>query len=142
MQWNSEPFAGFSSMEPWLPVSSDYATRNVDSQTKDTKSILNLYRQLLHLRRETPALYRGRYEALDAGANNCFVFLREFEGSGCIILLNFSAEARQVTLPRGLRGKALLSTYMDRPGERIRNETFNGLTLRAFEGLILETEYL
>jgi hypothetical protein len=66
--------------------------------------------------------------------------LREFEGSGCIILLNFSAEAHQVTLPKGMRGKILLSTYLDRPGERIRKETFNGLTLRAHEGLILERE--
>ncbi len=140
MQWSSEPYAGFSSLEPWLPVSADYATRNVASQAKDTKSILNLYRQLLHLRRETPALYRGRYETLDAGASDCFIFLREFEGSGCIILLNFSAEAHQVTLPKGMRGKILLSTYLDRPGERIRKETFNGLTLRAHEGLILETE--
>jgi alpha-glucosidase len=140
MQWNSEPFAGFSSVEPWLPVSSDYATRNVDSQTKDTRSILNLYRQLLHLRWETPALYRGRYEALDVDASDCIVYLREFEGSGCIILLNFSAEAHQVTLPKGMRGKILLSTYLDRPGERIRKETFNGLTLRSHEGLILEKE--
>ncbi len=140
MQWSSEPFAGFSSVEPWLPVSKDYATRNVASQTEDAKSMLNLYRQLLHLRRGTPALYLGRYEALNADASDCFAYLREFEGSGRIILLNFSAEASQLTLPGGMRGKILLSTYMDRPGERIRNETFNGLTLRAYEGLILERE--
>jgi alpha-glucosidase len=137
MQWNYDAFAGFSGVEPWLPVSTDHATRNVEAQSRDPKSILNLYRQLLHLRKETPALYRGSYEALETGAGDCYVYLREFEGAGCIVLLNFSPESRQVTLPRGLCGKTLLSTYLDRPGDRPRNEILNGLTLRPFEGLIL-----
>jgi alpha-glucosidase len=138
MQWTGETFAGFSSFEPWLPVSQDFATRNVDAESRDPKSILNLYRQLLNLRKHSPALYRGRYEPLDLGVGDCYAYLRVYESAGCIILLNFAAEARQINLPGGRRGKTVVSTYLDRPGQRVRDEILSGLTLRPFEGLILE----
>ena len=133
MQWTADRFAGFSNVEPWLPVSPDYATRNLESQSRDPRSILNLYRKLLRLRKGTPALYRGRYEPLDCNAADCFVYLREFEGAGCIIALNFSSETRKVTLSRSTRGKILLSTTMDRAG----SETSSELALQAYEGIIV-----
>ena len=140
MQWNTAPFAGFSTAEPWLPASADYATRNVESQSRDPKSILNLYRHLLKLRKNIPALNRGDYAPLDLGVSDCYGYVRASAGSNCIILLNFSSEPRQVTLPGGRRGRIVLSTSLDRPGVRLRNETPNGLTLRGFEGLILENK--
>ncbi|MBV9548035.1 MAG: alpha-amylase, partial [Chloroflexi bacterium] len=53
MQWDASAFAGFSSARPWLPVSSDYADVNVEVERGDARSMLNLYRRLLELRRAT-----------------------------------------------------------------------------------------
>jgi alpha-glucosidase len=67
MQWDGSPNAGFSRVEPWLPISADFQVRNVSNQSEDPGSILNLYRQLLRLRRLIPALHAGVYHPVEAG---------------------------------------------------------------------------
>jgi alpha-glucosidase len=59
MQWNCSPFAGFSGSEPWLPLSADWATRNIDKN-----SIYVLYRRLIEARRHSQALRRGLYRPI------------------------------------------------------------------------------
>jgi alpha-glucosidase len=136
MQWDDSPFAGFSTVEPWLPVSADFSTRNVKAQAADPASILNLYRHLFQLRRETPALYGGAYEPLDVSAENCFVYRRQADGEVRIVALNFSDEPRQFAIPGYQGGKIILSTLLDRQ-QRI---ALSALTLQPFEGVILIPE--
>jgi alpha-glucosidase len=121
-------------VEPWLPVSEDYQTRNVAAQSADPKSILNLYRRLYRLRRESPALYGGSYRALDAG-EDCYAYLRESGDQRRLVVLNFSGQALRVSIPGQAKGRVLLSTHLDREGE---NSDLTSLELRANEGLILE----
>ncbi len=134
MQWDDSPFAGFSPNEPWLPVSADFQTRNMNAQADDPASMLTLYRRLLQLRRETPALAVGSYSPVTVSAENCFVYRRTSDRAECIVALNFSAENRQVSLPNARRGKILLSTHLD------RHETLETISLRPFEGVILALE--
>jgi alpha-glucosidase len=137
MQWDDSPNAGFSSVEPWLPVSPDYTTRNVVHQSADPDSILNLYRQLLRLRREIPALHGGSYRPLESGNENCYVYLRESGGKRCLVALNFSPERHHLAVPQseaGEHGSALLSTYLDRSGP----VSLAALELRPDEGLLIE----
>ena len=42
MQWDGAPHAGFSTAEPWLPLSPDAATRNVEALRDDPASMLTL----------------------------------------------------------------------------------------------------
>ena len=98
MQWDASPNAGFSTVEPWLPVSADFATRNVAQQSQDPTSMLSLYRRLLWYRKQQPALTGGRYRPIDVEADNCFVYMRETDEARCLIVLNFAAEARPVTI--------------------------------------------
>jgi alpha-glucosidase len=44
MQWDAGPHAGFSKVEPWLPLASDYRRENVENQRADATSLLNVYR--------------------------------------------------------------------------------------------------
>jgi alpha-glucosidase len=53
MQWTPEPLAGFTTGTPWLPPL-DPAERNVADQRRDPGSLLNLYRELIRLRRDMP----------------------------------------------------------------------------------------
>ena len=91
-----------------------------------------LYKRLLELRRATPALHIGSYQPLDDMPENVFGYRRETEASKALVLLNFSAEAREVALPSEEVWCAGLSTQLDREGRVER------LELRPFEGVILQ----
>ena len=68
MQWSSEPHAGFSSVEPWLPVASSDPALTVERQRDDPASVLSLFRSLILMRRDIPALAVGTYRSLPAPA--------------------------------------------------------------------------
>ncbi len=67
LQWSGETNAGFSppNIQPWLPVHPNHADGvSVAAQDGDATSMLSFYRRMLHLRRATPALIVGEYNAL------------------------------------------------------------------------------
>jgi alpha-glucosidase len=134
MQWNSQLAAGFSTAKPWLPVSPDFEQRNVAVQHDDPNSMLNLYRQLLKYRRNSPALEGGAYRSLDVGDEDCFVYLREHREGTRLIALNFTAQPKNLSVPFGDRGELALSTYLDR-SEKV---SLSELSLRPHEGVIVE----
>ena len=95
MQWDSSASAGFSRADPedlWLPLTSDHATVNVEVADQSHRSILTLYRRLLSLRRDRPALQRGSYAAVDGLPDGVFGFVRSHEGERLHVVLNFTAE--------------------------------------------------
>lgn len=110
MQWANAPNAGFSpaGVETWLPVNPNYAEGvNVADQWADPGSLLTFYRQVLRLRKQTPALITGRYIPLHEEAEDYLAFLRQNHGGQtCLIVLNFSdrSQALRFDLPaHGLR---------------------------------------
>ncbi len=136
MQWDASPNAGFcpADVEPWLPLTDDYQTRNVEVMAQDPYSILTLYHQLLALRQETPALLGGSYRPVDAGIPvDCYVYLREDGAARYLIALNFAAEPRTLALTEAPRGRVLLSTHLDREEE----VNLSALQLRANEGVLV-----
>ncbi len=134
MQWDASPFAGFSSVEPWLPVSEDYQTRNVAVQSTQPQSILSFYHHLHSLRRNSPALLGGSYRALDV-ADEIYTYVRETDGERKLVVLNFAPQAARVSLPGFASGKVALCTHMDRNGKTV---DLTQLDLRPHEGVVLE----
>ena len=134
MQWDGSPNAGFSTVEPWLPVAADYETRNVAVQSADPTSILNFYRRLLWYRRGSPALYGGDYQPLDTGDDDCFVYLRTAGDERRLIALNFAGDQRCISVPGEDAGQIVISTHLDRE-EKV---SLSKLELRPHEGLIVE----
>lgn len=97
MQWANEPNAGFSpaGVKTWLPLNPNYAQGvNVADQLADPDSLLNFYRQMLRVRRQTPALIAGDYEPLHETAEAYLAFLRRTEEQTCLVLLNTSDQAQ------------------------------------------------
>ncbi|MCI0579696.1 MAG: alpha-glucosidase, partial [Chloroflexi bacterium] len=83
MQWANAANAGFSpaGVQTWLPVNPNYAQGiNLADQLDDPASLLNFYRRLLRLRRQTPALIAGDYQPLHETAVDYLAFLRQTEG--------------------------------------------------------------
>lgn len=58
MQWNDKPYAGFSSLTPWMNVVGNYESINVETQLKQFSSILKMYQALLKLRKEEGVAYK------------------------------------------------------------------------------------
>jgi alpha-glucosidase len=131
IQWDSSSHAGFSSAEPWLPVSDDYQMRNVAAESAAPTSILNLYRKLIWYRRRTPALYGGKYEALNS-SEGTFVYLRRQGDEKRLIALNFTDKDQQIDMPSA--GQIAISTHLD----RVETLQSHSLTLRPYEGVIVE----
>ena len=129
MQWAPSPNAGFTTGEPWLPLASDYAARNVAAQAADPRSMLSLYRALLALRRAEPALSVGRYIPVSADAA-VLAYERRHEDARLLVALNLSAGEQP--LDRAYEGTLLLSTSLDRPaGQDVPP------TLRSNEGVVI-----
>jgi alpha-glucosidase len=134
MQWDAGRYAGFSTVEPWLPVESVYQQRNVTALSTDDTSIYQLHRQLIALRRRHPALQVGSYHPLTAGGD-LLTFMRKTENERLLLALNMGAHAAAVKLPdENTRGRLLLSTFCDRADERVEGN----VELRANEGIIVE----
>jgi len=133
MPWDASPNAGFSEAKPWLPLAPDAAQDNVANLRADAQSILNLYRALLRLRRRTPPLSLGEYQPL-AADGSLLLYRRHHQGQSVLIALNLGAEPVSAASDSfGLDGEVLLSTAMDRTGERVGAT----LDLRGHEGVII-----
>jgi alpha-glucosidase len=133
MQWDATPHGGFSSGQPWLPPPDDYVYENAANLATHRQSILSLYRALIKLRKQTPALVSGGYVPL-AAEGDLLLYKRQDDQGSLLIALNLGDDAVSVRSDTiGLSGEILLSTAMDREGEAI-GET---LELRGNEGLIV-----
>jgi glycosidase len=131
MQWDTSQNAGFSTANPWLPVSEDARVRNVNSQDEDANSLLNLYRSLIWYRRNSEALKTGRLKIL-TGPPDCLVCERQSGSQSVWIALNFGSERTKV--PFSGEGVIVRSTE-----DSTRKEPVQGfVTLEAFEGVMVE----
>ena len=116
MQWSSKKNAGFSSGKPWLKVHTNYVKRNVKAQDSDPKSILNFYRKLLKLRKNTPALQKGMFVPLTYDPQQVMGYLRQVDGQTVLVALNFGKRKIKLALgPRlnDARWELLLSNKRD-----------------------------
>jgi len=130
MPWDASAAAGFTSAKPWLPLNPDHATRNVAALSADPSSILSLYRALLALRRESPALRQGKILVLGA-ADNVLTYTRQEGSEQVLVCLNFADAPRALDA----EGVVLLSTSCARESEAARP-----IRLAAHEGLIVRLE--
>jgi alpha-glucosidase len=134
MQWDATAHAGFSRVEPWLPLAPGFARDNVERERLDPTSIYSLYRQLIAVRRRLPSLRVGHYRPIMA-TGDLLVFVREHERERILIGLNLGEEAIAVSLSdQQLRGEIVVSSGRDREGEVVTDR----ISLRGNEGVVIE----
>ena len=131
MQWSDDTYAGFSTVEPWLPVGVDRATANVATQSHDAGSLLTLTRRLLELRAREPALQSGVQEPCEAGAG--LVVYRRGDERRFLVVANLMHAPTRYDLRSDIAGRVVLSTFLDREGESVAAQ----VRLRADEGLLI-----
>jgi len=128
MPWSAAPNGGFCppEAEPWLPLG-DVAAINVEAEREDPRSMLNLYRRLLALRRASPALSSGGYRTL-AADEATFAYLRD----DTLVALNLSDQPQAVALG-ALAGRVVLSSHLDDRQDDVEGE----LRLRPAEAAVV-----
>jgi alpha-glucosidase len=135
MQWNNSPHAGFSppsTRECWLPVADNYPEVNLEKQLEDPTSLVNLYRNLLAIRKKQPPLQTGDYHPIAESPTDCFLYLRKTEKGQILIALNFSHREKFLSLPFLEGAEMILSTILERKGP-----ITNPLELHPREGVII-----
>lgn len=135
MQWDSTAHAGFTAAVPWLPLADDFAQRNVERERANPSSLLHLYRALIALRRTEPALLAGRYDPVVVSGET-LAYRRLHGDSALLVALNLGGATQRLLLPSGIQGRVLISTRLDRSGDRVSAV----LTLRADEGVIVRLD--
>jgi len=129
IQWDTSDYAGFSTAKPWLPVTHDYETVNVKTQSDDKTSLLSLYKALMWLRKDSSALNIGSYEDKTV-SDAVYAYLRRDGDERKLILLNFSNQEQSFDVQEA--GTIVLSTLMN------REENVSGtVTLAPHEGIII-----
>jgi maltose alpha-D-glucosyltransferase/alpha-amylase len=94
MQWTPDRNAGFSTCEPgrlYLPVNMDsvygYQVTNVESQTRNTSSLLHWTRRMIQVRKANPAFGLGTFTDIGGTNPSVLSFVREF-GDDIVLCVN------------------------------------------------------
>jgi alpha-glucosidase len=138
MQWDQSPSAGFTTAAPWLPVPPSFTTHNVAAEMKDPSSILNVYRKLLTLRRENPALRDGEYVALNQSDPHVLSYLRRYKEKAVVVVLNMSSQRQQLKIDfsrEGLAG-ASVHTLFRTASHEVEVGPRSSISLEPFEAYI------
>lgn len=135
MQWNSETGAGFSSGKSWMPIGPEVDSRNVAVQEKDPNSLLNFYKKMIWLRKNTPALQDGSFHSvLDGVPKDCFVYHRELKNQKLVVALNFSERKQKIRL-----NEATFEILISTDPKRKQDAKVSSLVLKPLEGCLLKT---
>ena len=120
MHWSRGPAAGFSRGLPWEPLQPDSLTANVEAQDADPQSLLNRYRQLVHLRAANVALGTGALIPLTSSSDSVVAYLRQSGERTVLVVANLArGPQRGVTLAsaplRLPRGRYTLKSLLGGP---------------------------
>ncbi|MDJ0918192.1 MAG: alpha-glucosidase family protein [Woeseiaceae bacterium] len=93
MPWTNDdaPHAGFSTVEPWLPVDDEHRSMSVAAQHEDKHSTLHFFRSMIALRKSSPALQIGSLEFIDA-LKGVLAFKRVTDGETVLCVFNLGAD--------------------------------------------------
>jgi alpha-glucosidase len=133
MQWDDSPQAGFTTGKPWLRVAADYQRVNVSLQETKPLSMLTLYKRMIALRQQEPALKTGSYKGI-AATPQVLAYLREEAGKRFLVVLNLTHRPAYFQ-PRDFpfTGIIVLSTLPETEGLTVTGV----LNLNGDEGVVI-----
>lgn len=105
--WNEN--GGFTTSKPWIKYNQDISFINVESEKKDPDSILNFYKKLIALRKNSDTLIYGSFKLLEEDDESLFVYSRTLGDEKYLVVVNMSEDIRQYKT----EGKVVLSNYDD-----------------------------
>jgi glycosidase len=92
MQWAPASGVGFTTGTPWESPQPDSLTANVAVEDTASGSLLNLYRRLIHRRRQNDALAAGTLVPLVSGDPHVAAYLRRAGSHAVLVVANLGGE--------------------------------------------------
>lgn len=98
MQWDDSDNAGFTSGTPWIGTNPNYRQVNVEEALKDKDSVFYHYKKLIGLRKNHPAISRGRFIPILKEHDQVYGYIRQDEKETILVLNNFYGKDCSVDL--------------------------------------------
>lgn len=133
MQWTAFENAGFSEKDSWLPVNKDFVTNNVVTQVDDKNSLLNLYKDLIELRKRFKSLSMGKWIPLNKGENGIISYSRVSEKETTIVYVNFTGKEKLVKEELIINSEIIFSI-----GEKSRILEGETLLIESYGGVVIK----
>lgn len=119
MQWSTEVNAGFTTGEAWQSLNNNFSTINVASETNDSDSLLVLYKDLIRIRLQNPALLDGAYVKVETSSQQLYAGLRTVDSEVVLTIVNLkdsevknpSFKFKQGMLPGDYKVEVLLGDF-------------------------------
>src|SRR5213083_3156039 len=134
MQWSPRSGVGFTTGKPWEAPQADSLTTNVAVENRDPKSLLNLYRQLIDLRKQNEALATGTLLPLSTSSAQVAAYLRRTSRRAVLVVANLGGAAVSAVAIGSANGALPPGAYS--PRNLLGGP--NGTTLRVGDGRIRE----
>ena len=130
VQWDDSENAGFTKGKPWLGVNKNYKFINYASQKNEADSVLNFYKKLIKLRKETKCLIHGEFIPIYAN-NRLMIYQRKLENETYTVALNFSSKPAKV--PKKIAALLTGTTIVS-----VSNSSKWESHLQSWEGIIIK----
>jgi glycosidase len=133
MQWNDQAYAGFSTHVPHQKNVGNYSLINVEKQQAEKDSILNTYRTLIRIRKDSKyseTLIYGDFKLIHPKDENVFAYHRKTATQHLMIICNFSRDPHDFTLPSQYK-HVIFNNYQNAHIRKV-------LHLKPYEAMIVE----
>jgi trehalose-6-phosphate hydrolase len=125
VQWDDSPYAGFSTVEPWIGVGSNYEWLNAKAEVDDSDSVYAFFKRLVALRKAEDVIQAGDVRFLES-ADQVIAYERTLDDVRVVVQCNFSGDEQPALELEG--GEVLVSNY---------DEPATSNVLRPWEGTAL-----
>ena len=132
MQWTGGENAGFTTGTPWIGVSRNSGSINVETELADGDSVFRYYQKLVKLRKDYDVVAYGDFEALAERHPQIFAYRRTWKDEELLVVNNFYGRDASWNSGLDLTGfEKILGNY---DGGTWEGGNFE---LRPFESLVL-----
>ena len=136
MQWNSNSFAGFSCVDPWIGLNPNYSKINVVNDMNSDFSIHDYYKKLIKYRKGNEIVRDGDFKEIGLEDSDIFSYTRTYKGKTLLVLGSFSDKKVCYNIPNNLqkfKRELVVSNYN---GNIEQNKDASTLYLRPYEALV------
>ena len=136
MQWNSNLFAGFSCVDPWIELNPNNSKFNVENDMNSDFSIHDYYKKLIKYRKGNEIVRDGDFKEIGLEDSDIFSYTRTYKGKTLLVLGSFSDKKVCYNVPNNLqkfKRELVISNY---DGNIEQNKDASTLYLRPYEALV------